>query len=767
MPSPAKKLALLQLKFFALCNDSSGADPLVCARPPGRAAEAFATADEADQGVGGRRGRPPHKCRNAFGLRVRRVVGQDCILRPICNRPRLVGQVGNLRPIVNRPAARTRYLRLLLVLLTPLLASAYTFSYHVAGPDPGPWPDILSAAGLSDGSLGPTNLFIVRDGAAGTAAQWTDKVRNGAIIVLEGDSPIAQALGIVPTKKRIVVRSIVDARAPKLNIVWEKPVELPVFELPKNARIFATERWQGAPVMASVQLGSGAALWLATSPGAQGYERYPYLIQALTDIGISPAFQSRRLTAFFDSAYRSRVDVDYFAARWRRAGIARLHIAAWHYFEPDAQADEYLRKLIAACHHNGILTYAWLELPHVSERFWADHPEWREKTALLQDAQLDWRKLMNLENPAAYAAVAQGTRALLSRFDWDGVNLAELYYESLEGTANPARFTPMNDDVRHSFAQSAGFDPITLFQGTPDPSKLRAFLDFRAELARKQESRWIGEIEALRRARPDMDLVLTHVDDRFDNRMRDLIGADAGKVLPLLDQHDFTFLIEDPATIWNLGPKRYPQIAERYRPLTEKFDKLAIDINIVERYQDVYPTKQQTGTELFQLVHLASKSFPQVALYFENSILPADMALLPASAASVDRFERDGDSFTIASRYGVGVRWHGPATVNGRPWPIQDADTLWLPAGSNRVEPGAKQSAVRILDFNGQLQSAHATEHGVELSYRNSGRAIAILNVKPRSLELDGVKHDAAAEPTDGGFVVMLPRGQHLLLIEQ
>ena len=98
-------------------------------------------------------------------------------------------------------------------------------------------------------------------------------------------------------------------------------------------------------------------------------------------------------------------------------------------------------------------------------------------------------------------------------------------------------------------------------------------------------------------------MVLTHVDDRFDTRMHDLIGADAARVLPLLDQHDFTFLIEDPATIWNLGPQRYPQIAARYQPLTSHSNRLAIDINIVERYQDVYPTKQQTGTELFQLVH--------------------------------------------------------------------------------------------------------------------------------------------------------------------
>ena len=108
--------------------------------------------------------------------------------------------------------------------------------------------------------------------------------------------------------------------------------------------------------------------------------------------------------------------------------------------------------------------YAWFEFPHVSERFWDDHPEWREKTALLQDAQLDWRKLMNLSHPGAFAAVSLGMRDLIARFDWDGVNLAELYFESLEGHDNPARLTPMSDDVRAEFRHDAGFDPLNLFQ---------------------------------------------------------------------------------------------------------------------------------------------------------------------------------------------------------------------------------------------------------------------------------------------------------------
>ena len=658
--------------------------------------------------------------------------------------------------------------RLAAVLAVPLTATAdATYSYHVAGNDAGPWPEILSSIGLTSGAAGPTKLFVVRAGAPGTPSQWLEKIDSGAIVVLEGQSEIADALGIKPANKLVAVRSVVDNRAPKLSIVWKSPVEIPIFELPSGARILARERWQGAPLLAAITRGSGAALWLATPPGDPGYSRYPYLPQALAEVGVVPPFRSARLTAFFDSAYRSRVDLEYFAKRWRKAGIAALHAAAWHFFEPDPQGDEYLRKLITACHRNGILVYAWLELPHVSERFWAEHPDWREKTALLQDAQLDWRKLMNLENRAAFEAAAAGTRALLGRFDWDGVNLAELYFESLEGAANPARFTPMNGDVRREFERAAGFDPLTLFQGSaPAPDRLRAFLDFRAELARGMQSKWIAEVEGLRRVKPNLDLVLTHVDDRSDHRMRDLIGADAAKTLPLLEQHDFTFLIEDPATMWNLGPQRYPQIAERYRPMTERFEKLAIDINIVERYQDVYPTKQQTGTELFELVHLASQAFPQVALYFENSILAPDLELLPAAAADVQRVGRAGDRMTVASRYGVGVRWKGPANVNGRLWPVYDDETLWLPPGSNRIEPASSEAAFRILDFNGRLRSARALENGVEFSYDSSARAIAIVNARPVRMDLDGDEAEPLILESDGKFAVLLPRGQHLVTLQ-
>ncbi len=643
-----------------------------------------------------------------------------------------------------------------------LATAAPTLSFHVAGNAPGSWPTVLSSIGLRENATG--DVLVVPSGAQISAQECQARLDRGALVVLEGSSALAESFGFhVTAKPHVMVRSVEDVRAPKLRIVWEKALELPVVEIPKEARVFAAERWQGAPLMAGFKRSKGAVLWIAAAPGIHGYERFPYILQALADLGLEAPFRSERLWAFFDSAYRSRVDIDYFVRRWKAAGIGALHVAAWHYWERDPQADEYLRKLIDACHGQGIAVYAWFELPHVSEKFWDQHPEWREKTALLQDAQLDWRKLMNLTNRAAFLAVSKGMGELIRGFDWDGVNLAELYFESLEGFDNPARMTPMNDDVRAEFRAKRGFDPIELFSANKvkQGSALAQFVDFRAELARRQQAEWVAQIDEIRKTKPHLDLTLTHVDDRFDTTMREKIGADASQVLPMLGAHDFTFLIEDPATIWNLGPQRYPQIAARYAGLTAAQDKLAIDINVVERYQDVYPTKQQTGTELFELVHTASAAFPRVALYFENSILPADLALLPAAAAQVDRAETMSGKLVVESRRGAGIPWQGAALVDGKPWPVLNDKTLWLPRGPHSIEPAQKAAGLRILDFNGELKSAKADTDTIEFAYQSSARAMATLERAPRKVEIDG----AEVKPEFAGKVLMLPRGQHLVTL--
>jgi hypothetical protein len=655
----------------------------------------------------------------------------------------------------------------LLVSLIALASAAQAAGlpyFAVLPEDAGAWPALLSSIGLQQRSAAVARVVVARAGAA-ASPEWNGRVEQGTILILEGESPLAETFGFVAGKERSVrVNSLTDVHNAKLPIIWEKGLDLPVFEVPAGAAVSARERWTGAPLTAGLRRGAGAVLWVAASPGDRGYERFPYLLNALCDVGLEPPFRSDRLWAFFDSSYRLRVDVDYFAARWRKSGIAALHVAAWHYYEPDAERDAYLTKLIAACHREGILVYAWLELPHVSEKFWADHPEWREKTALLQDAQLDWRKLMNLTNRDCFQAVSAGVKGLVGRFDWDGVNLAELYFESLQGIAEPARFTPMNNDVRAQFRAKSGFDPIELFGSRKDAASQRAFLDFRSDLARRMQEDWLGEVEAMRRDKPDLDLVLTHVDDRFDPGMRDAIGADVARVLPLLDRHSFTFLVEDPATIWNLGPQRYKSLAERYAALTPRRERLAIDLNVVERYQDVYPTKQQTGAELFELVHQAAAGFERVALYFESSLQAPDLALLPAAAAAVRRVEANAGKTLVDSAAGVGVPWSGAALVDGKAWPVSDGEVVWLPAGAHTLEGAPQGAAPRLLRLNGDLQTARVSGPStIEFSYQSAGRGIVILDRAPVRLKIDGVDQ----RPTLAGpKTLMLPRGQHSIVIE-
>ncbi len=653
--------------------------------------------------------------------------------------------------------------QLLLIALAAGLVSAAPLPYYcVLSADAGAWPEILSSIGLVRQPANLAHVFVARTGTP-ASNEWNERVAHGAILILEGESSLAEMFGFRRGAGFVKVGSLIDVHRPGLAIVWEKGLELPVFDLPRGAVVFARERWTGAPIMAGLRRGAGILLWVAVPPGERGYERFPYLLQALADLGMERPFSSSRLWAFFDSAYRSRVDLDYFAARWRATGVAALHVAAWHFWEADPERDAYLEKLIAACHREGILVYAWLELPHVSEKFWAAHPEWREKTAILQDAQPDWRKLMNLTNRDCFRAAAEGTASLVKRFDWDGVNLAELYFESLEGIGNPARFTPMNDDVRREFRARSGFDPIDLFAARRDEASQKQFLEFRAELARRMEEEWLGVLESLRREKPDLDLVLTQVDDRFDTGMREAIGADAARVLPMLDTHSFTFLIEDPATVWSLGPQRYQAIAERYRAITSHADKLAIDLNIVDRYQNVYPTKQQTGIELFELVHHAARNFDRVTLYFENSLLAPDLGLLASAAAAVSRVERIGPKLVVESPHGVGVPWRGPAFVDGQPWPVRDAEIVWLPAGAHSIEAAPAESGARLVRLNGELKAARSPDaHSIEFTYRSSARAIAVLDRTPRTVEIDSLP---ATPERAGPNTLLLPRGQHIVTL--
>src|SRR4051794_35346989 len=84
-----------------------------------------------------------------------------------------------------------------------------------------PWPSLLNSVNLPP------------------QAETITEAQQGGFLILEGASAQAELLGIHATTAMLDVRGITDFRHPKLPIIWEHAAQIPIFELPKQATIFA------------------------------------------------------------------------------------------------------------------------------------------------------------------------------------------------------------------------------------------------------------------------------------------------------------------------------------------------------------------------------------------------------------------------------------------------------------------------------------------------------------------------------------------------
>jgi hypothetical protein len=114
----------------------------------------------------------------------------------------------------------------------------------------------------------------------------------------------------------------------------------------------------------------------------------------------------------------------------------------------------------------------------------------------------------------------------------------------------------------------------------------------------------------------------------------------------------------------------------------------------------------------------------------------------------------------------VGIRWEGPATLDGRSGPVRDRDRLWAPPGDHLLAPAAAAPPASLTDFNGVLETAASLPDGIELRYTARARALATFDRKPVRLLLDG--QPAALDLlTQSGpaFVLRLPAGPHTAVV--
>lgn len=511
---------------------------------------------------------------------------------------------------------------------------------------------------------------------------------------------------------------------------------------------------RGAIIVGEAVLGRGKILALALDPVEEtraGYELIPDLGRAIAGwTGAPPGPEREAAEVYVDPGSLSpAMKSNPQAVAGSLGGVRAAHVAAWHFGFRDPANDYDYAGLIEALHARGIAAYAWLEPPQVNLLMWEDRPECREKTATGRDAQVDWRFLIALEDERCFKLAWEQWTRVLAKFDWDGVNVAELYFEP---TVKRDNFTPFHPSA------------LTRFGGDPDADPER-FLDFRTTLATELNARMLAGIRALPRG-AELDLQLTIIDDALDPEKARAVGSDVAGLAVVARDFGASLQLEDPYTAWAASPLRYEKVAERMAALLPT-GQAFIDINIVVR-EAGFPTATATGAEFDLAVATASRVSGRVALFSLSTVATVDMLNLPgamaANAETLDTGLRAPFSVTAIAPEGDAF---GLLSVDGVPWPAGPGRAV-VPGGEHRLEwSRGAPAGPALLRLTGEIGSATVEPNALEVSYFSRARAYMVVDREPQRMVIDGVEAAiAAARNPEGGYTLRLPSGTHRVRVE-
>ena len=469
---------------------------------------------------------------------------------------------------------------------------------------------------------------------------------------------------------------------------------------------------------------------------------------------------------------------------WKKNGYRTIYVAGWHRY-PD-WTYEYDR-LIELAHKNAMLVYIWFELPHVSVAFWNEHPEWREKTATGADAIVEWRHFMALTDSSCLNAVYSEMSYLIQKYDWDGINFAELYFSSPLGPERPDLFTPMNASIRNRFSRLYGFDPIQLFNSASscywrkNRAKWEQFQQFREDLVIELHNAFLSFLyQEKAKKQSDMEIVVTALDNINATKTGLGTAMDTRRLIELGEKLPFTLQIEDPYELWHLGPFRYDRLSRTYRALLHDPGKLILDINVVPYRsfkQTMAPTRQPTGLELYSLLKSASQDQNRVALYSESSIYMVDFPWVPYALGQQARETLSPYRWEIHSKNTVSIDMdpdiHQDLMVNGSFWPAYFNGHLILPAGNHVVQsiPGIRAFAkslsttTRLVDISGELKSCSLNRQGIDVTAESPVRNYIIVNERPKKIMVDNTVYESRVRKGRTGYSLTVPSGSHTIKI--
>ena len=645
---------------------------------------------------------------------------------------------------------------------------------------------------LFDEGLGPFTMLVIPWATARSLPQDVverigEALNSGITLVTDGDSRLSQELGI-RLGEPIRVKVLQDHLFVNQETRWPDGPRVPWVAEPNgdDIAVYYSDRDTQHPLVISGRQREGRYLYFAPlfdSLTGQGYGRFPNLPQILlNELHVSPMAERFGAEVYFDPGYRQSISIEVLARMWRRFGIRAVHVAAWHFY--DKYAYDYSR-LVKVAHQNGILVYAWFEWPEVSERFWERHPKWREKTALQTDAQVDWRYLMNLQNPGCLKAVLKDLEAFLEHDDWDGINIGELTFESPSGPSRPEFFTPFNSEARQEFQALAHFDPMDLFNtASPhfwktDPAGLQAFYQYRRDVNARLLETFLDALHrfSLKQKR-SWDVVVTMLDALQHPELSDYIAIDVNRTVALINRFNATLQVEDPAPEWSKAPDRYIAMGKIYKALKLK-KPFMIDINVLPVHsvtQNGFATAQPTGVELVQLWKAAASQAARVCLYAESTIFEHDWEIMSSAMGSPADVKREGDHWIVNTpttvRLDVGRGSRG-FRLDDQPWFCDEKGTVWIPPGQHtlhftraqRTWFDASQLETHLLSISGELIGSQRVSRGLDIEYDSPNRCAMMFNKLPYKTYVDDDPIKLPSIRGDDGYTLLAPAGRHRIRV--
>jgi uncharacterized protein YdaL len=638
----------------------------------------------------------------------------------------------------------------------------------------------------------PNDAFVVVPARTVLAPGLEEKleawIKRGGRAIIEGRMPLAERLGFQFDGHTFTPIHLQDYLVPETPIHWPDGTKTDRFTPPPVNATLEADDSSGVPVAVAARVAEGMVIFLASELDPEtglGYTRFPFLALHLRQrFGVEPEVTAHGVEFYFDPGFRQNSSAEELVKAWHEEGVRAVYVAAWHFYEKWSYDFD---RLIRLCHAEGIAVYAWLEFPEVTPRMWDEHPEWREKTVTGQEPQFGWRRPMNLANAACREAAYKFLDDLLDQHDWDGVNIAEVCFDTEEGMANPAGYTPMNADVRAEFTRQAGFDPTLLFDERStyywraNAEAEAKWMRFRTGLTRD----WLaGLLEHL--SRRQLDVIVTALDSIAVPSVIDKNGCDSRDAVALMERYNFTLQVEDTSEMWGASPTRYATFGEAYRRLVKDPSRLMFDLNVVkERILDKSPTALASGVEFALSARAAaSAGNGRVAIYSESTVQLEDRGLLPFVLGAGTPVNTRSNATVIAPSHLVRYRYRPPPAgnpwwafwrargsedqflpvVNGQPWLFGKRGTLLLPPGQHcfqNAEVPPERQTIRVKDISTPFTNAQATKAGFGLDYDSSRRVWMRLSREPSAVLSDGKTLTNAVTRAGREWLVALPAGRH------